>query len=234
MSDREYLDTLLEQVAYERALRGPDPDLDRIWERIAEEIRARRRARKWRTAVAVGAALFFCFGMVGIFWPEPVKATGRMVWYFLSGTNRETITVTLTLNDGGRTRDKSSEVRLHEIRKKCPFPVRVPAYIPPRFELAVIHYMPRGTGGELILYYEADPGFLVFTQRYDNDSGSYICETSDALIKEQVSLRGVPAQLTYNKEQNQVALTWAEGDVTYHLGGTLSPSEALRIARSIS
>ena len=42
-------------------------------------------------------------------------------------------------------------------------------------------------------------------------------------IRMPVIIRGKPAQLVYDEKKKQAALTWAEGKINYHLGGTISP-----------
>ena len=55
----------------------------------------------------------------------------------------------------------------------------------------------------------------------------------EIVIRMPVIIRGKSAQLVYDEKKKQAALTWAEGKINYHFGGTISPQEILRTARSL-
>ncbi|GAB6275115.1 MAG: hypothetical protein STSR0004_19800 [Peptococcaceae bacterium] len=234
MKAKDNLDILLEQIINERIARAPKPNLERIWARIAGKIKQKNRARKIRLAFATLTILVLCFGFFSLLYPAPVKGTGKIMWHFFLGTKEKTGTVLV----GPAKQDASPEqiplVDLKRIKTKCPFPVLVPGYVPSGFKLTLARYTPSGGGGEVQFYYEAKEKFFIFTQWSDISWGTmYINKPKEIVIRMPVIIRGKPAQLIHDEKKKQAALTWAEGKINYHLGGTISPQEILRTARSL-
>lgn len=234
MKAKDNLDILLEQILNERITRAPKPNLERIWFRLAGKIKQENKARKMRLAFATLTILVLCFGFFGLLYPAPVKGTGKMMWHFFLGTKEKPGTVLVGSAKQGASPEQIPLVDLNRIKTKCPFPVLVPGYVPPGFKLVLARYTPSGGGGgEVQLYYEAKEKFFVLTQWSDTSWGTmYINRPKEIVIRMPVIIRGKPAQLVYDEKKKQAALTWAEGKINYHLGGTISPQEILRTARS--
>jgi hypothetical protein len=55
----------------------------------------------------------------------------------------------------------------------------------------------------------------------------------DATNTETVQVRGVDGTLFTNDEGTRTLLTWQEGEMTFLIGGDLSPEQALAIAKSL-
>jgi hypothetical protein len=235
MKAKDNLDILLEQIIKERTAQAPKPNLERIWARIAGKIKQENRARKMRLAFATLTILVLCFGFFGLLYPAPVKGTGKMMWHFFLGTKEKPGAVLVGSARQDTSPDQIPLVDLNRIKTKCPFPVLVPGYVPPGFKLTLARYTPSsGGGGEVQLYYEAKEKFFIFTQWLDISWGTmYINRPKEIVTRKHVIIRGKPAQLVYDEKKEQAALTWAEGKINYHLGGTISPLEILRTAHSL-
>lgn len=79
-------------------------------------------------------------------------------------------------------------------------------------------------------------------QRFNLDGGSFVIAQGkgfpvdapeDATSTETVQVRGVDATLFTNEEGNRTLLTWQEGEMTFLIGGDLSPDQAQAIAKSL-
>lgn len=59
MPDREkQLDNIFSDIIKQRAERGPQPDMERIWNGIQQKLQRRRRTALWWKGVAAAIALF--------------------------------------------------------------------------------------------------------------------------------------------------------------------------------
>lgn len=235
MDAGKQLDSLLERVAKERSSRGPEPDLDHIWLQISRKIKVERRTHLLRTASILITVFMIFFGFFYVLHPTPVKGAGKMLWRFLSGISIEPDIVMFVPTEQNAGLQQPLAAQINSIKGKCPFPVLIPAYIPPEFKIALVSFTPSGeNGGEVQLYYEAGEGFLIFTQWSGTSwENIYMSDTSGTVMRKYITVKGVPAQLTYDEKEKKAALIWAEGRISYHLGGTVSPSEILQIAHSI-
>jgi len=86
MKAKDNLDTLMEKIIKEHITWAPKPNLERIWVCIAGKIKQENRARKMRLAFATLTILVLCLGFFGLFYPTPVKGTGKIMWHFFLGT----------------------------------------------------------------------------------------------------------------------------------------------------
>jgi hypothetical protein len=79
-------------------------------------------------------------------------------------------------------------------------------------------------------------------QRYNLAGGTFVIAQGkgfpvdapeDANSTETIRVRGVEGTLFTNSESNRTLLTWQEGEMTFLIGGDLSPDQALAIAESL-
>jgi hypothetical protein len=84
-------------------------------------------------------------------------------------------------------------------------------------------------GGAVVLRYNTEEGTFFIAQ----GQGFPVEAPEDATSTESIEVRGVRGTQFSNDEGTRSLLTWQEGEMTFLIGGDLSPEQALAIAESL-
>lgn len=115
-------------------------------------------------------------------------------------------------------------VTLDEAAATAEFPVLTPAELPADAQLVEVLEM---RGAVVQRYALADGGRFTVAQGADNAA-----ETPED-EGQPVSVRGVEGMLYASEDGSRTLLSWSEGDVTFWIGGDVTPDAALAIAQSL-
>jgi hypothetical protein len=89
---------------------------------------------------------------------------------------------------------------------------------------------PTQVGGAIVQRFNLPGGQSFFIAQ---GKGFPIEAPEDATSNETITVRGVQATLYSNDEGTRTLLTWREGEITFLIGGDISPDQAVTLAESL-
>lgn len=243
MLSEEQLDQLIAQVVKEMVESVKPPDIEAGWKRLKRRIRLRRAKRLAVRSAAIAAVLVLCFGTLEILAPQPVRAFGHRVWSgFATIIQGDQATLLIGCTDKPNPKPpvppqtiiRPGNDSLQAIAARSPFPIQAPQYLPPGYTLARATYSPLNKKNAMVeLRYSSGKHSLVFVQWNAGDQGmGYGYDIQDTAVSD-VTVGSHPGKQFYRQKDGFTQLIWADGEISYRIGGLVSPQEMLSIVSSL-
>ncbi|MEW6772337.1 MAG: DUF4367 domain-containing protein [Bacillota bacterium] len=237
-------DRILQKTVRQRMEGGEPPGTEELWERFrAKHLRESRRTRLFGRPlirlIAMVVAAVLVLAVLGPFaFPEQLRAIGNKlisVKTILTGNRQGNIRIVHDRPDQGNIpppRDEES-LSIEELRKKVPFPIRLPAYLPAGYQLVGHTLEEVGSLAGVVSSYEADGSFITVQQCTSDDLGyGQMFDVDDCKVTKLV-VCGAQGTLVERKKDGWASLSWIQGGVFYRISGHLSPEEVLKTAESM-
>ncbi len=240
MADREKeLDDILSDIIKQRAERGPEPDMDRIWSGIQQKLQHRRRSAIWWKAAVTAVALFIA---VNLFVPD-VQAVTLKLWRsfkvtFLGDSTGQVHPEYQNPSPSGTTAPPSQQefAAIEEAQAGVPFPIKEPGYLPEGCKLKSVNVANQGDGRFRIslLYTKGENGYILITEENRlGESHLGLGYDTDDTVVQQTKIWGSPAVLFITQKDSSAKACWDDGVLTYAVSGIGTPEEIVRIAGSL-
>ncbi|MGI9952223.1 DUF4367 domain-containing protein [Moorellaceae bacterium AZ2] len=261
MAQEGYWERLLKEIIIREIERQPVPTpTDNQWAEVWRTVQSRRRevqkSRRRRYLVAAAVLLVFFIGMPAILYPEVVTAWSRQILSFTSGRDRIMVSgqqeasstlpgVTMKSpadvmpdQEGvtAGTRQEARDTLPPELKDKgLPFPVKLPTYLPPGFELKSLEVEPQeaqgAAGARVRLVYGNQSHTVEITQ--SNTAEDQVTFSSGRVVREEtITINGLKARLVGGEGSYSVHFR-DEDHVAIQVKGNVEKEDIVRIAASL-
>lgn len=239
MRENQHSDRL-KQIIDERMKGCDPPGTEELWERFKARLEERRRTRlsgRLLRLAAAGTAALLILVFIGFsVFPAQLRAiTDKVAAFkttFTEGGDK------LILTGKGKnvlpTLTNQKFYTLEQIKKKAPFPVHLPAYIPEGYRL--VGHTGEEASGSLVRItsrYEAEGKFITVEQCGSETPGGDRVFNPGAYKITELKVCGAKGTLVERKKDGWFSLSWNQGNVFYRISGYVSPGGALKMAESM-
>lgn len=229
------IDQMLSDIINNRINRAPEPDMDKMWKNIKNDLNKEKFLSPSWLKVSIFVVMIFGLGLVSFIAPDSVKAVGEKVWNSFDKLISDNSTGVIQSKYTEKDSD-SNPLKFEEIQKQCPYQIKSPEYIPDGYKLDSIELRDMENGIVIVkqILSDKEKNFILITQKNNIDSAKgHGYDTDDTVVSEAL-VNNIPAIIMEREKNNFVSLLWNDSYLSYRISGKSTPDEIIKIAESLN